>query len=390
VKETISDRTAIVGIGATEFSKNSGRSELQLAVECVAAALADCGLEPADVDGLATFTMDTSLEIQVANSLGIPELTFFSRIEYGGGGGCAAVGQAALAVAGGVADVVVCYRALNERSGHRFGSDVSLQPVSAPIMAEMAWGTGCGLLTAAQFAAMYARRYMHKYGADTDDLGRVAVAFREHAAKNPKAFFFDQPITLDDHHASRWIAEPLRLLDCCQESDGGVALVITSTERARDLPHRPALIRAAAQGSVAPQAPMTSFYREDIATLPESGLMARKLYEMARLGPADMSAAVIYDHFTPYVLGQLEEFGFCGRGEAGDFIRDGHLGLDGSLPTNTNGGQLGEAYIHGLNGIAEAVRLIRGESVNQVPGIANVVVTSGAAVPTSGLILAAP
>jgi acetyl-CoA acetyltransferase len=388
--ETISDRTAIVGIGATEFSKDSGRSELQLAAECIVAALDDCGLTTSDVGGLATFTMDTSLEMEVANCLGIPELSFFSRIEYGGGGGCAAVGQAALAVAGGLADVVVCYRALNERSGHRFGSAVSLQPVTAPILAQMAWGTGCGLLTAAQFAAMYARRYMHQYGATSDDLGRVAVAFREHAAKNPNAFFYDQPITLDDHRASRWIAEPLRMLDCCQESDGGVALVVTSVERARDLPQRPALIRAAAQGSVVPQGPMTSFYRDDVATLPESGLVARKLYEMAKLGPADMSAAIIYDHFTPYVLGQLEEFGFCGRGEAGAFVSDGHLGLGGSLPTNTNGGQIGEAYIHGLNGIAEAVRLIRGASVNQIPDVANVLVTSGAAVPTSGLILATP
>jgi acetyl-CoA acetyltransferase len=386
---TISDRTAIVGIGATEFSKDSGRSELQLAVECITAALNECGLTTDDVGGLATFTMDTSLEMEVANALGIPELSFFSRIEYGGGGGCAAVGQAAMAVAGGLADVVVCYRALNERSGHRFGSAVSLQPITAPVLAQMAWGTYCGLLTAGQFAAMYGRRYMHKYGATTDDFGAVAVASREHAATNPKAFFHGQPITLDDHRASRWISEPLRMLDCCQESDGGVAIVVTSVERARDLPNQPVLIRAAAQGSVAPQGPMTSFYRDDIATLPESGLVAKKLYAMAGLGPPDMSAAIIYDHFTPYVLGQLEEFGFCGPGEAGAFVADGNLGLKGSLPTNTNGGQLGEAYIHGLNGIAEAVRLVRGEAVNQVPNVANVLVTSGAAVPTSGLILAA-
>ncbi len=387
---TISDRTAIVGIGATEFSKDSGRSELQLAVEAILAALGDCGLTPADVNGLATFTMDTSLEMEVANCLGIPELTFFSRIEYGGGGGCASVAQAAMAVAGGAADVVVCYRGLNERSGHRFGSDISLQPITGSIMAQMAWGAGCGLLTAGQFAAMYARRYLHEYGATTDDFGVAAVQFREHAATNPNAFFYEQPITLEDHRASRWISEPLRMLDCCQESDGAVALVVTSADRARDLRQPAVLVRAAAQGSVAPQGPMTSFYRDEVATLPESGLVARKLYEMARLAPTDIDAAIIYDHFTPFVLGQLEEFGFCGRGEGGDFIRDGHLGLKGSLPTNTNGGQLGEAYIHGMNGIAEAVRLLRGTACNQVADLENVVVTSGAAVPSSGLILASP
>ncbi|HTK65336.1 MAG TPA: lipid-transfer protein [Pseudonocardia sp.] len=386
----IGDRTAIVGIGATEFSKDSGRSELQLAVECIKAALDDCGLTPADVTGLAGFSMDTNLEIEVANNLGIPELTFFSRIEYGGGAGCGGVAQAALAVAGGAADVVVCYRALNERSGHRFGADISLQPVSGPMMALMAYGAPCGLMTAGQFAAMYASRYLHQYGRTTDDFGRVSVTFREHAANNPNAFFRDKPITLDDHRNSRLIAEPLRMLDCCQESDGGVALVITSAERAREMPRRPALIRAAAQGAATPQGAMTSFYRDDIATLPESGVVARKLYGSSGLGPKDIDAAIIYDHFTPYVLGQLEEFGFCGRGEAGDFVADGHLGLGGSLPTNTNGGQLGEAYIHGMNGIAEAVRLLRGESCNQVADIANIVVTSGAAVPTSGLILAAP
>jgi acetyl-CoA acetyltransferase len=384
----ITDRAAIAGVGATEFSKESGRSELQLAAESIRAALDDCGLTAADVDGLTTFSMDTSMETDVAINLGIPELRFFSRVEYGGGAGCAGLQQAAMAVATGTADVVVCYRAFNERSGARLGANISLMPVSDSMMAQMAWGAPCGLMTAGHFCAMYARRYMHRYGVTSEDFGRVAVTFRKHAASNPNAFFYQKPITLEDHQNSRWIAEPLRLLDCCQESDGGVAFVITSAERARDLPRPPALIRAAAQGSGFRQAPMTNFYRDDIATLPESEVVARELYRSANLSPSDMSAAIIYDHFTPMVLGQLEAFGFCGPGEAAGFVRDGHMELDGSLPTNTNGGQLGEAYIHGMNGVAEAVRLIRGVSCNQIADVENVLVTSGAGVPSSGLILA--
>jgi acetyl-CoA acetyltransferase len=234
---------------------------------------------------------------------------------------------------------------------------------------------------------MFARRYMHEFGATSEDFGRVSVADRRHAATNPAAFFYGQPITLEDHQASRWIVEPLHLLDCCQESDGGQALVITSAERARDLPQPPALIRAAAQGSGRDQEMMTSYYRESISGLPEMGLVARQLWATSGLGPDDIQTAVIYDHFTPFVLCQLEEFGFCGRGEAKDFLKNGTCELGGRLPINTNGGQLGEAYIHGMNGIAEGVRQVRGKSYNQVDNVEHVLVTAGTGVPTSGLIL---
>ncbi|HWW53738.1 MAG TPA: hypothetical protein VNY84_08210, partial [Acidimicrobiales bacterium] len=246
----LKDKAAIVGIGATEFSKASGRSEMRLAVEAVAAALADCAIEPDEVDGMVTFTADTNPEIEIARNLGIGELRFFSRIHHGGGAACGTIHQAAMAVASGAADVVVCYRAFNERSGHRFGSGVQGRaPVANAESAHFAWYAPFGLLTPAQWVAMFARRYMHEFGATSEDFGRVSVADRRHAANNPAAFFYGQPITLEDHQASRWIVEPLHLLDCCQESDGGQALVITSAERARDLPHPPALIRAAAQGS---------------------------------------------------------------------------------------------------------------------------------------------
>ena len=381
-------KAAVAGIGATEFSKESGRSELQLSVEAVRAALADAGLRPGDVDGLVTFTMDSSSEIAVARELGLPELRFFSRVNYGGGAACGTVMHAAMAVATGVADVVVCYRGFNERSGQRFGQ------VSTAANAQVntngldnAWTYPMGLGTPAATVAMAARRYMHEYGATSEDFGRVAVADRRHAATNPNAFFHGRPITLEEHQASRMIADPLHLLDCCQESDGAVAVVVTSTERARDLAQPPVTIEAAAQGSGPDQFVMTSYYRDPVSGLPEMGVVGRELWRQSRLGPQDMDTAVLYDHFTPYVLMQLEELGFCGRGEAPDFVRDGAIEIGGRLPVNTHGGQRGEAYIHGMNGIAEGVRQLRGTSVNQVDGVEHVLVTAGTGVPTSGLIL---
>ncbi len=379
---------AIAGIGATEFSKDSGRSELRLAAEAVQAALADAGLQPSEVDGLVTFTMDSNAEVAVARELGIGELRFFSQIGYGGGAACATVHQAAMAIAAGVAEVVVCYRALNERSGRRFGQ-VSVGAVQMPTSSgiDNGWHYPMGLGTPAATVAMMARRYLHTYGATSADLGAVTVADRRHAAANPAAWFYQRPITLADHQASRWIVEPLRLLDCCQESDGAVAVVVTSLQRARDLRQPPAVVKAAAQGSGPDQFTMTSFYRDDMTGLPEMGVVARQLWQQSGIGPADVRTAVLYDHFTPYVLMQLEELGFCPRGEARHFISGGAIEIGGRLPVNTHGGQLGEAYIHGMNGIAEGVRQVRGTSVNQVPGDAPVLVTAGTGVPTSALIL---
>ncbi|MCF3177061.1 lipid-transfer protein [Streptomyces sioyaensis] len=380
--DSLGGRAAIAGIGATEFSKDSGRSELKLAVEAVRAALDDAGLSPADVDGMVTFTMDTNPEITVAQAAGIGELSFFSRVHYGGGAACATVQQAALAVACGLAEVVVCYRAFNERSVRRFGSGVQQREPSAE-GAALGWNLPFGLLTPASWVAMAAQRYLHTYGLTPDAFGHVAVTDRRHAATNPAAYFHGRPITLADHAASRWIVEPLRLLDCCQETDGAQAIVVTSPERARTLSHPPALIMAAAQGAGRAQEQMTSFYRDALTGLPEMQVVARQLWRTSGLTPGDIDVAILYDHFTPFVLMQLEEFGFCAPGEAADFV------AADALPLNTHGGQLGEAYLHGMNGIAEAVRQLRGTSVNQAGTPAHVLVTAGTGVPTSGLVLGA-
>jgi acetyl-CoA acetyltransferase len=387
-KNHLLDAAAVVGIGATEFSKESGRSEMRLAVEACEAAINDAGLHPSQIDGWVTYSAETNPEIEVAKNLGAGEMTFFSRIHHGGGAACGVIQQAVLAVNAGVADYVVCYRAFNERSGRRFGTGVQDRPAQATAeSAHFAWYAPFGLLTPAQWVAMFARRYLHEYNATTEAFGAIAVADRKHAATNPKAHFYQRPITLEDHQNSRWIVEPLHLLDCCQETDGGQAILVTTLERARDLKQQPVVIDAAAQGMADDQQMMRSFFRESLVGLPEMATCARQLWETSGLGPDDIQTAVFYDHFPPFVLPQLEEFGFCKRGEAKDFIADGNIEVGGGLPVNTHGGQLGEAYLHGMNGIAEAVRQIRGTAVNQVDGTEHVLVTAGTGVPTSALIV---
>ena len=383
---TLKDEAAIVGIGETEYTKNSGRSELALAVECVSKAIDDAGLEPSQIDGLTTFTLDTNDEVDVARALGMDAVTFYSRVGYGGGAAIGVVHQAAMAVATGAAKYVVCYRALNGRSGQRYSMGVSGEMVTADLI-HWSWYMPWGLLTPASWVAMFTQRYMHQYGCKAEDLAEVALATRAHAVENPAAFFFKRPLTMDDYMSARWIAEPLRLYDCCQETDGGCAVVITTPDRAKDSPHPAALVRGVAQAFTSDQEQMTSFYRDDISYLPEMDQVAKQMYGISGLGPDDVDAAVIYDAFSSIVLFQLESFGFCKRGEAKDFVQGGNLGLGGRLPTNTHGGQLSEAYIHGVNGVVEGVRLIRGTSTNQPAKNDHVLVTSGVGVPTSGMIL---
>jgi acetyl-CoA acetyltransferase len=383
------DRTAIVGIGQTEFSRASGRSELRLAVECVQSALADAGLDVDDVDGLCTFDLDSTDPNLIATVLGMPATTFLSRSAYGGGGGCAMVMSAAMAVITGAADVVVAYRAMNERSGLRLGQVDDLFSRNGVFMSPASsFYTPYGIMSAAQRFAPNIATYMHEYGVSNADVAPVSVACRRHAAVNPAAHFYGAPISAADHQASRWIIEPvLRLLDCCLESDGGVALVIASIERARHLRQIPARLAGAAQGMLPP---MRNYYGDHIGRLDDMRVAASKLWQASALRPEDIQTAVIYDHFAPMVLMQLEALGFCAPGEAKDFVAGGRIEIGGGLPINTHGGQLGEAYIHGINGIAEAVRQIRGSALNQVPDVEHVLVTSGPGVPTSALVLATP
>lgn len=341
------DRTAIAGVGYTPFSKNSGVSTLTLAVEAIQAALEDAGLTVADVDAIATHRVgDSTPPWVVAPALGIPEVTWFLDQFGGGSVSHSVVGQAAMAVAAGVAETVVVYRAINARSEFRMGG-TGRGP--APIF-DAQYQAPYGYFAPPQQFAMYARAHMNAYGTTHEQLGSVAVAERAYAVRNPRALKRD-PMTLEDYLDSRWIAEPFRLLDCCLETDGACAIVITGADRARDLRQKPVLISGAAWGGG------DSFFSgvPTDFTVTEAARLSPRLYEMAGVKPSDIDVAEIYDCFTYSVIVQFEDYGFCAKGEGGPFAASGE-----ALPFNTHGGFLSEGYVHGINHVAEAVSQLRG------------------------------
>jgi acetyl-CoA acetyltransferase len=369
---------SIVGAGQTEFSKNAGRSETQLASEAIIAALVDAGIEASQVDGLVSYTIDPVEETELVRSIGAPEIHWSSRVPYGGGGSQGVLLHAAAAVVAGFADVVVAYRAVKARSGARFGrAGVSDRPTSSHAGTTAAqWCMPFGVLTPAAWMSLNSTRYMHDTGTTSADFGRAVVQMRSYAATNPNAHFYGRPITLEDHQSSRWIAEPcIRLFDCCQETDGAVALVITRSDRAREFA-RPVTIAAAGAAGVFEEEIASNHYRPDLSVMDSSRSLAVRLFDRTGVGRDEVDVAMIYDAFTPILFMQLEGLGFCGYGEARQFVADGHLGPKGSLPCNTNGGLIGEGYIHGLNLTTEAVRQLRGESVNQVEGARTVLVSA--------------
>ena len=359
----IKDKAAIVGIGETEFSWDSGRSQNQLACEAIKAASDDAAISPHQIDGLVRYEMDSNHETLLVQSLGIPNLRHWESVSYGGGAGNAVVGHAAGAIAAGFCNYVVCFRAANLRSQLRLGQARNPERIAGGAQSFAApWGN----MAPAHHFGMFVRRYMHLYGATSQHFGWVAVTLREHASRNPRALR-QTPITLDDHQNSRMVADPLHLLDICQENDGAAAIIMTSPDRAKDLRHAdtPILVEAAAQGS-GPQNDGI-IYRPDLS-IAESVNTAKDLWARAKLGPSDIDALMFYDHFTPFCLLNLEAYGFFPFGEAKDFVDGGHnIRFDGALPTNTHGGNHSEAYIHGLTHTQEAVRLIRGTSSSQPP-----------------------
>ena len=235
--------------------------------------------------------------------------------------------------------------------------------------------------------AMLTRRYMHQYGATREHLANVAVAVRKHANRNPAAVMYSKPMTHEDYMAARWISEPLCLFDNCLETDGALACVVVSAERARDLRQPPVYIHAFAQGLPSQHQTMVNFFNDDPLSGP-AWACARRLWRNAEFGPADVDVAQIYDAFTPLIPLSLEGYGFCERGEGAAFTEGGNLEWGkGTLPTNTSGGGLSEAYVHGFNLINEGVKQLRGTSTSQVEGAETCLVTSGEGVPTSALLL---
>jgi acetyl-CoA acetyltransferase len=350
--QPLRDRAAIAGVGYTEFSRDSGVSTLALALRAIRAALDDAGLALSDPDGVACHRVGDSVQAAVvAQALGIRDLRYHLDLWGGGSASASVVGSAAMAVATGMARCVVCWRAINARSEFRMGGTGR----AAPDTVEFQYQVPYGYATPPQQFAMVARAYLAASGAGAEDLGRVAIAQRRHAQHNERALM-RRPLSMEDYLASRWIVEPLRLYDCCLETDAGVALVVTSAERARDLRQVPVLIRAAAFGG---GHTLYSNGRGDL-TPSAAAEMAPRLYDLAGVGPAEIDVAELYDAFTPLVLMQLEDYGFCARGEARDLVAQGATSLGGALPVNTHGGFLSEGYVHGLNHVAEAVGQLRG------------------------------
>jgi acetyl-CoA acetyltransferase len=384
-RSPLQDAAAIVGIGQTEFAKQIDRPESQLAAEAVVAALSDAGIAPGEVDGLSSYTLETTDEVTLAKSIGAGDVTYFSQVGYGGGAGCATIGHAAMAIATGQADVVVAWR--SRKRGAASSRPWAAAPSNLHVPGQ--WTRPSGLLRPVDEVAMLARRYMYEYGGTRAHLAEVAMAIRAHANRNPAALMYERTMSLDDYMASRFISEPLCLFDNCLETDGALAVVLVSAERAKDCPHPPALVHAFAQGLNRQHETMVNYYRDDPLTGP-AWACAQKLWSQSAFGPDEVDVAQIYDAFTPLILLSLEGYGFCGRGEAGDFVAEGNLKWgSGSLPTNTSGGGLSEAYVHGFNLITEGVRQIRGTSTCQVEGARTSLVTSGEGVPTSAVLLRA-
>jgi acetyl-CoA acetyltransferase len=356
------DRTAIAGIGYSPLSKASGRTPLYLALQAITAAANDAGLPISEIDGLATHHLNDSASVhEVSSALGIPDLPWYHE-EFGGGSRSPSViAQAALAVYAGAARHVMVYRALNGRSGVRMGASGGGRAMPG---SELQYQQPYGLLAPSQSYALAARMHMECFGTTSEQLGAVAVTQRDNAIANDRALM-RSPITLEDYLASRLIADPFRLLDCCLETDGACAVLITSRERAADLAQPPVTIRAWAS-TIGPDD--LSKPAGDL-TRSCASLVAPRLFGMAGHGPSEVDVAELYDAFTFSVVVQLEDYGFCPKGEGGPFVASGAIARGGAVAVNTHGGFLSEGYVHGMNHVAEAVSQLRGQAgARQVPG----------------------
>ena len=381
---SLRDKYAIAGIGWTDYTRESGRTVRSLASEACIKAIADAGLGLADIDGIISFNFnDSAPAMGVATELGIPQANYAVDFQSGGNAANLITLTATAAIEAGLAKNVVCFRAMNGRSGFRLGGgrDMNARGVTQ-------YTAPYGWITYPQAMAMWCRRHMIEYGTTSEQLGEVAVTFRANAALNERAMQ-RTPITLDDYFASRRIVDPFRMLDICLESDGACAVLITSAERARDMPHKPVYIMGGAYGG----GPSQGDDLFDAIRWPDHShnafkYLAKDLWASAGIAPGDVDVAQIYDCFTYSVLMALEGLGFCKEGEGGPFVQGGRIARDGALPLNTAGGLLSEAYIHGLNHVCEAVEQLRGTAgARQIEDAEICLTTAGAMTCASAMIL---
>ncbi|MBY8821768.1 thiolase C-terminal domain-containing protein [Sphingomonas colocasiae] len=378
----LKDRTAIVGIGETPFSKHLEASEFQLACRAIKAALDDAGIPPSEVDALSCYTYEETPEFEIARSLGMGDVHYLSQSPHGGGAGCGAVGHLALAIAAGIANVGVVWR--SRKRGAR--SKRLWAGVQSTVTDHWKWSRPQGLLRPVDEVAVLTRRYMHEYGLTRAQLAEVALSMRAYAQGNPRALMGGRALSLDEYLGARMISDPLCLYDNCLESDGAIALVLVRADRAADGPQPPVHIHAFSQGMKAQHQLMTDYHSAD-PLRSSSWSCAANLWRQSDIGPGDIDVAQLYDAFAPLVLFSLEAYGFCERGEAGDLAARGELRPGGSLPVNTSGGSLSEVYLHGMNLMTEAVKQLRGSAHTQIAGAKTCLVTSCDTTPNGALIL---
>ena len=357
--DTLRDKSAICGIGETEYSKNSGMSQLALLLTAAARAIDDAGLRPSDIDGVV-IAMDVVPFEDLAANLGCQDLKYAVTLNMGGASATASLQSAAMATATGVADHVLCITGWNGYSGMKVSTSASQLSGSAFTGLKVRdFEMPYGVLVPAHWYSPMARRHMHEYGTTSRQMGAVAVTMRRHAQLNDNAMMHGRPMTIEDHQASRMIADPYRLFDCCLQSDGAAAVVVTSAERAHDARRRPVYIMGVAEGHPAPPDQIAN--REDMFQIGLS-YAAPRAFAMAGVTTKDIDVAEVYDCFTWNMMIQLEALGFCGRGESGPFVESGAIELGGELPVNTHGGLLSQAHVLGMNHVVEATKQLRGDA----------------------------
>lgn len=387
--DTLKDKAAIVGMYATEYLPVSTRQPLNLALEAILGAVKDAGLEAKDIDGIVRYTIDgTGNDQMLVSNLGIKDLAFSVEIPFYGGSGAAAVGAAAAAIAAGLATCVVVYRAYTpydmQDFAKRNSSTIWSREVgAADFMRPYGW------LSMMDTYALTYEAHAAKYGTTTEQLGAIAVAIRKCANRNPGAILRDVPLTLEDHRKSNIVSGRLTVDDVTLSAgDGGCAIIVTTAEKAKSLKHTPAYIAGAASG-LGPDPSLLwemRLFTKD-PTVSPAAYAAPRLFKMAGITPKDIDVAEFYDCSTVNVLLQIEDYGFCKKGEGGPFAMNGNVELGGELPITTSGGMLAEAPIHGFTQVLEGVRQIRGTSYSQVKDAEHVLVTSSIPTPTSGIIL---
>lgn len=357
---SLRERGAITGVGETAYSRQSGRSVLSLQLEASLKAIADAGLRPSDIDGVIPYAGGVVSEDFITN-LGLPDLRFSAVTPLGGASCVAAVQCAVAAIAAGVCNHILIPVGRNGASQGRIGARVQQIP-QFRLVGEFEMPLGA--IAPAQLYAPMARRHMELYGTTSRQLGEIAVSTRANAIRNGNAIM-TKPISIEEHQASRMISDPLRLLDCSLESDGACAIVVSSTERACDSRKPPVVVMGIAEGH--PDSPSVITQRPDLTHL-GIAKAAPRAFAMAGVTHEDIDVAEIYDCFTYIVLCQIEDLGFCKKGEGGPFVESGAIRLDGKLPVNTHGGLLSQAHMVGMNHVVELVRQLRGEAGRaQVP-----------------------